>query len=279
MGKQEAEKKEPGKRKAGKKNGRRPMESFRAVLLWGIVLAAVLLAGCSRKTEEDQGYQVVVDDLADIMLAQDADSASYDRALQAVRDYLEAPDQAGFEAAMTVIDDTIGQMKADLDGIVSYQVEDELAEALKRYQIDPEEYVVNANMRAVRLADAISGLEALKNELDLADLLGSDLAMGNLEFWTSYYTRYQEYLKNYSYYTINYWFAQWDGNAAAYAKEQLTDRLVSFRTEASVWEDSKDAVERKMDLCLDGIETLGHELETYIGTVQEEIYELENQLK
>lgn len=41
----------------------------------------------------------------------------------------------------------------------------------------------------------------------------------------------------------------------------------------SVWEHSREAVERKMDLCMDGIEELGHELEAYIGAMGAEVYE------
>ena len=40
-----------------------------------------------------------------------------------------------------------------------------------------------------------------------------------------------------------------------------------------MWEQDREAVERKMDLCLDGVEELGRELETYIGAMQAEVYE------
>lgn len=238
-----------------------------------MLLAVVLLAGCGRKAaEKDDTYQVVVDDLAEIMLAQDRDSAAYDQALDAVRHYLDRPEQQAFDDAMTVLRDTKAYLAQELEEAVVYQADDEMADLLKRQEIDPEEYTVNANMRAMRLSDYISGLEDLQNELDMADLLDNDEA---LKFWTDYYVRTQNSLRNYAYYTINYWFAGYEEEKLFYVQEKLLDRLESLRTESSIWEDSQDAAERKLNLCLDELETLGQEMEAYIGTVQEEVYKLE----
>lgn len=266
----------------------------------GIFLVVGLLSGCGKEmaaghgTAPDTGmaadaepvpgsdsgtYRIIVDDLAVIMLDRDRDSAAFDQALEAVADYLENPEQPDFDAAMAVLDGTTEQLTAELEGIVPYELEDSLTELLEQYDVDPEEYQVNADMRAVLLSDYISGLEDLKNELDLADLIGSDWGMESLEFWADYYTRYQENLRNYGYYTVNYWFAQRSEEETGYVKEQLLDKLVSLKTETSIWENDRDAVERKLNLCLDGIEALGHEMEAHIGEVQEEVYELDSQRK
>ena len=195
--------------------------------------------------------------------------------------------QEDLTKARETVDYAIGQMTESQKHITSHEISDELRDILKSCNMDPEEYKVNGDMRAVRLSDYVSKLNNLKGRLDLAAEAGGGGLGGNsggedgllaeiteiLSFWASYYTRYQNYMRTYSYYTINYWFCQWDQEKTAYVEEQLLDHLTSFKTEDSVWERGREAVERKMDLCLDGIEELGHEPEAYIGAMGAEVYE------
>lgn len=242
----------------------------------------VCLSGC--KTSKDSGYKLLVDDFAEIMLAQDRDSGAYDQALTAVSGYLKTQSREDLETAREAVEEAIGQMTEDLKGITSREISREMTEILKSCDMDPEEYKVNADMRAVRLSDYVSKLTNLKGRLDLAAAAaGSDGRAGEsgvqaeltriLNFWVSYYTRYQNYMRTYSYYTINYWFCSWDQEKTAYVEERLLNRLESFKTEESFWEQSRESVVRKMDLCMDGIEELGHELESYMGAAQAELHE------
>lgn len=299
------ERENPGRNRQGRGPGGRVELHVREFLLVSVLAAFVCLAGCKAAEDKDEGYKILIDDFAEVMLAQDQDSKIYDQALEAVARYLETLSREDLDGAREAVDGAIGQMNEELKGITPYETRDEIEDILKKYEMDPEEYKVNADMRSVRLSDYVSKLDNLKKKLELAEPEGNQAAAdsagpgggeaeegegaaaagvaGNsgvqaelreiLNFWVSYYTRYQGYMRTYSYYSINYWFCQWDQEKTAYVAEQLLDRLESFKTEDAVWEQDREAVERKMDLCLDGVEELGRELETYIGAMQAEVYE------
>ena len=57
----------------------------------------------------------------------------------------------------------------------------------------------------------------------------------------------------------------------------MTDRLRSFVTEESVWEDSREGVERKLDLYLRRMEECQQEFQEYLGEAQEDLYRLEQE--
>lgn len=278
-----------GRSRPGMACSRRIRGCVGELLLVSLLTVAVCLGGCGAADGSDSSYQILADDFAAVMLAQDQDSKAYDQALEVVSRYLETMSQEDLDSARKALDGTVGQMNEELKGIISYEVNSEISDILKKYGMDPEEYIVNADMRSVRLSDYVSKLSSLKEKLDLAASAesrgGAEGAGGTgnsavqeelremLGFWVSYYTRYQGYMRTYSYYSVNYWFCQWDQEKTAYVEGQLLDRLESFKTEEAVWEQDREAVERKMDLCLDGIEELGRELETYIGAMQAEVYE------
>lgn len=271
----------------------------RTLLTASLLAAAVLLASC--KAAEDNSYKLLTDDLAAIMLAQDQDSQAYDQALEAVSRYLETMGPEDLERAREAVDDGIRQMTEALDDSKPYELSGELSDILKKYEMDPEGYKVNADMRSVRLSDYMSKLDNLKSKLDLvtlpesqgtskaatapADSRGTSRAAAApadspvqtelremLRFWVSYYTRYQLYMRTYAYYSINYWFCQWDQEKTAYVEEQILSRLGSFNTADAVWEQDRAAVERKMRSCMDGLDELEDELEAYIGAMQAEVY-------
>ena len=51
--------------------------------------------------------------------------------------------------------------------------------------------------------------------------------------------------------------------------------LKSFAAENPIWEDSRDAVEQKMNLYLDQLEELQYRLEEHIGASREELYQMD----
>ena len=81
--------------------------------------------------------------------------------------------------------------------------------------------------------------------------------------------------KGFYYYSINYWFAGWEGDQKAYVEEKVIKNLKSYGAENPVWEDSREAVEQKMNLYLDQMEELQYRLEEHIGRSQEELYQME----
>ena len=212
------------------------------------LLAGALLAGCGNKADARENYRQIVDDYAVFTLEQDGDSAAYDKALEAVGIYLENDDGDSLEKARRAVSDTIGRMEEDAGQAVSYELSEELAAVLAGYGVDQEEYTINANMRSAYLSDYIENLKTLQYYLEL---------------------------KGFYYYSINYWFAGWEGNQKAYVEEKVIKNLKSYGAENPVWEDSREAVEQKMNLYLDQMEELQYRLEEHIGRSQEELYQME----
>jgi len=58
-------------------------------------------------------------------------------------------------------------------------------------------------------------------------------------------------------------------------EEKVIKNLKSYEAENPVWEDSRDAVEQKMNLYLDQMEELQYRLEEHIGRSQEDLYQME----
>lgn len=240
-----------------------------------IILASALLAGCGKEADDRENYRKIVDDYAVFTLEQDGDSAAYDKALEAVGIYLENDGGDSLENARSAVSDTIGRMEEDAGQPVSYELSEELAAILAEYGVDQEEYTINANMRAAYLSDYIESLKTLRYYLEPESKEERDLLRDDLEFLYGVQRDSQTCEKGFYYYSINYWFAGWDGDQKAYVEEKVIKNLKSYRAENPVWEDSRDAVEQKMNLYLDQMEELQYRLEEHIGRSQEELYQME----
>lgn len=214
-----------------------------------LFVAAILFIGCGgRKAKE---YEAIVEDYARLILRQDGDSAEYDGALAAVGAYLGQPDEAMRQEAKEVVLDVIGRMEQAQNEQEAYTLEADFSELLKRYGIEPEEYVAFADGRKQALQDYQTTLasfeayfryeeddavrEAFAKEYELA----KDM---------------QDILKCYRYCGIQYWFAGWDGAGAACVRENVLDKLISFSAEQEGWQEERAAVERKMAFYLDELE-------------------------
>ncbi|MBS5606491.1 MAG: hypothetical protein KHX84_19280 [Enterocloster asparagiformis] len=239
------------------------------------ILAGALLAGCGNKADARENYRRIVDDYAVFTLEQDGDSAAYDKALEAVGIYLENDDGDSLEKARSAVSDTIGRMEEDAGQTVSYELSEELAAILAGYGVDQEEYAINANMRSAYLSDYIENLKTLQYYLELESQEERDLLRDDLEFLYGFQRDSQTCEKGFYYYSINYWFAGWEGDQKAYVEEKVIKNLKSYGAENPVWEDSREAVEQKMNLYLDQMEELQYRLEEHIGRSQEELYQME----
>lgn len=240
-----------------------------------IILASALLAGCGKEADDRENYRKIVDDYAVFTLEQDGDSAAYDKALEAVGIYLENDGGDSLENARSAVSDTIGRMEEDAGQPVSYELSEELAAILAECGVDQEEYTINANMRAAYLSEYIESLKTLRYYLEPESKEERDLLRDDLEFLYGVQRDSQTCEKGFYYYSINYWFAGWDGDQKAYVEEKVIKNLKSYRAENPVWEDSRDAVEQKMNLYLDQMEELQYRLEEHIGRSQEELYQME----
>ena len=253
-----------------KKRGKTGIWALLAALAVGLMLAC--LAGCG---EKDGGYRILVDDFAEITLAQDGDSAAYDRALGAVRAYLENPGEETLQYALSEVTEVREQMEADGANLKPYELREELVPVLESYGLDREEYVINADMRASYLSGYVESLKNLEFYLELAEITGPENPSSTLEFLYGFRSEYQSYTRDFCYYGINYWFADWEGEELAYVQEQVLDHLKSFGTDGAVWENSREGAERKLDLCLGQMEECQRGFEEYLGEIQRELYEME----
>lgn len=242
------------------------------VLIFILITALLLLTGCkSGKTSDD--YMTIVDDLALIALQQDQDSAAYDKVLDAIGDYIENSGPEKLVQTLALTGASIKQMEADSGESVPYEMNEDFSELLVKYGIDPEEYRINANIRSAYLAGYLESLKLLEFYLENEQFGELQITRDGL---TSTYLRAEEEQRcerAFNYYGINYWFAEWDKKGTAYAQEKIVDHLESFVTEECVWETSRPAVERKLDLYLDQIAAIADEITEFHGESQERLYE------
>lgn len=109
-----------------------------------MVISLFCLVSCAVANHD---YQQIVDDCAIFTLQQDADSAAFDAALDSVGQYLDDSSQETLEETLQFILATYEQMEAESASIVSYELSESMSQLLIKYDIDPEEYKINADMR------------------------------------------------------------------------------------------------------------------------------------
>lgn len=238
-----------------------------------MLAVCIVLNGCGKKEEQKAEYQKIADDYADLILTEDEDSRNYETALSAVGNYLEQKDENSKEEAKQIVEDVIEQMEEASEEIKPYAMEDGFEDLLKKYGIEPEEYLMFADERKEELYDYLTTLRTLEEYLGEEDAAFSEALEKEYEMAANT----QEIMKSYQYCGINYWFAGWEEEAADYVKEQVYDKLTSFSAEGEAWQDSREAVEERMTQYLDRLEELVNEWSGYLGEQQEKLYEQEKE--
>lgn len=246
-------------------------------IIYALTAAIVLsVAGCTSKQEKNDmaECQAIIDDYAEIILLQDKDSAHYDSALSAVKSYLDDTAQEQKTKAMGQIEGIITLMETDSRECTSYEAADTFAQMLEKHGISLAEYQMNADSRYTYLQDYIQDLTYLQEYVSYAD--ESEAYMKDLQTYYEFALKEQQLMRSYNYIGINYWFAGWNADAAAYVRQAVLDRLVSFSGEDVQWQDSREAVESSMNACLDQLEELYNEWTAEIGASWEAQNHTEN---
>lgn len=235
------------------------------------ILPAALMFGCGSKNDSQnlEERKAIIQDYAGIILLQDQDSARYDHVLKAIASYLEAPSPEQKEAAQMIIEEAVRQMDADSEACGTYEVSEELSRMLQDQGISREEYEMNAGSRYTELQGFLQDTVFLEEYLEYADL--GEVFMEDLERAYDFMSEEQKIMQSYHYTGINYWFAGWGEQEVECVKEQVLDKLVSFRAEDGSWESSQDAVVARMNAYLDRIEELNSRWAASVGEAWDEL--------
>lgn len=239
-------------------------------------LALLILSGCGAKEEALVRQKEIVDETAKIVGLMDQDSRDYDLALQEIEGYLEALDPERLSDVQQKIQEAMAEFQTRQDEAKPYEMAEDFADILVENNIDPEEYQMNADSRISSLGRYTARLETMDTYLEMASILPESVEK-DLRFMYEYNLEEQRIIRGYQYCAVNYWFADWEGEGAEYAKQQIADQLESFVLEESVWETSREGTEQRMEVYLNQLEEQISELTDYIGGVQEELYEMEKE--
>ncbi|MCI9416289.1 MAG: hypothetical protein HFI82_02590 [Eubacterium sp.] len=235
-----------------------------------------VVCGCGEASGED-GYKVIADDYSKIILQRDLDSAEYDSALAAVGHYLNDPDKESLQSALSAVQHTARQMSEEAEQTKAYQMDEEFSELLQEYGIEPEEYLMNADERKQNLYDYISTLNTLDEYLTYEH---ENYVTGKaLKKEYEMQIAIQKIMRSYDYCGINYWFAGWGEEETEYVKQKVHENLASFEAEDEAWQDTREAVEQRMEFYLNELEERMEEWAQYLGDYQEELYQMQSDLE
>lgn len=218
----------------------------------------------------------IVDNYAEIMMLQDQDSASYDRMMDAVSEYIEEPTPEKKQQTIELLDEMMGDMAALADSYERCQLDDDFAKLLEENGIMSAEYEMNADGRYQILGEYVYDMYVLKYAMEEADY--DEDAMAEL---IKTYDRFLEVQKNwraYYYTSVNYWFAGWDEEDVDYIKQNVLDKFQSLNAETPTWETDRDAVELRMETYFSVIEDILNDIAEEIGEEIEQLYELEKEI-
>lgn len=243
----------------------------KTITVFFLIFGFLLPAGCSDdKNENQKEYRAVVDDYAEILLKMDQDSSKYDHALESVGKYLEHPEPGALKDARKVLNDAVRQLEEEKNTASGYKMDDEFQKQLSKFGIDAEEYLDYADSRNYGLEEYIGYIQFLDQFLVYEE--GNNMSCEELEFQYKNMLESQRVMRECSYAEINYWFAGQNKEIVDYVKENVLERLESYHTETPVWDDDREAVERRINVLLDEYEELVEEQARHIGEVSEELY-------
>lgn len=246
------------------------MKKWRSVLSI-LALGFLLLAGCGDgKGNDGTEYREVVDDYSEILLRMDQDSAKYDHALESVGRYLENPDSKTLKETETVLNDTVKQLDEEKNEWKAFELDEEVSEQLAQLGIDTEEYLDYVDSRLYGLEEYIGYIQFLDQFLKYEET--SDVTRQELEFQYKNMLESQRIMRACSFAEVNYWFAGQKEEVVDYVKEKVLNRLESYHTDTPVWDDDREAVERRISVLLDEYEALVEEQAGHIGEISEKLY-------
>lgn len=238
-----------------------------AVTLLIVLLTAISICACSSKTDND--YKLLVDRFSEIFLPQDLDSAAYDEVLQLVGRYLNERNLGHLMDAREAVDDQIEAFTSLSMAYESPVVDEEFTKVLRKFEIEPEEFCIQADMRVGELLSYVESLNILKLFLD-----NSDTDRVTFEFIYTQSVNVQEYSRRFNYYGINYYFAGLEGQQLEYAREKVMSQLSSFYFEDMAWETDRDVIEAKGNSFLSRLEEERDKISGEIGRQQKKLDEM-----
>lgn len=242
------------------------------------LLICMFAAGCGVKEKEDvlgQAYQAVVEEHAKIFLPIDGDSAVYDGVLLSVGNYLNG--EADRESTLKDVDGAVKQLQDAEEGLEKYELPTGMAALLEECGILPEEFEMFGNSRGMQLETYIQDLESLREHLEHAEEF--DFEYEEVKFWHDIYGKVQESNRGYYYYgSVNYWFAGWDAEQAAYVQKQVINKLESCLPENRSWETDREIAEQKANRYLDDIEESLRVISEHLAETKEALYEMKKKL-
>ncbi|MEY8428268.1 hypothetical protein AALA00_11250 [Lachnospiraceae bacterium 46-15] len=242
------------------------------------VLMCMFAAGCDAKEKEEalgQAYQAVVEEHAKIFLPIDGDSAEYDGVILSVGRYLNQ--EADRESTLKEVDGAVKQFQKAEEHLEKYELPSEMPALLEECGIIPEEFEMFGNSRGSQLETYIQDLKSLREHLEHAEEF--DFEYEEVKFWHDIYGKVQESNKGYYYYgSVNYWFAGWDAEQAAYVQEHVIDKLESCLPENRSWETEREIVEQKANRYLDDIEESLGVISEHLAEKKESLYEMKKKL-
>lgn len=243
-----------------------------------LVSGFLLLLGCREgKKNGAPIYQEVVDDYAEILLEMDQDSAKYDQALESVGKYLDQPDPGTLKEARAILNDTVKQLEEEKHAWKAYEMEEDFQKQLERLGIEEEEYLDYADSRLYGLEEYIGYIQFLDQLLEYEETGGT--ASQELEFQYKHMLESQRIMRECSFVEVNYWFAGQKEEVVDYVTEKVWNRLESYHTETPIWDDDREAVERRINVLLDEYEALVEEQARHLGEETEKLYREEEQMK
>ncbi len=242
------------------------------------VLVCMFAAGCSMKEKEnvsEKAYQAVVEEHAKIFLPIDGDGAVYDGVILAVGRYLNQ--ETDRESTLKEVDKAVKWLEESEEQLEEYELPAGMPAFLEECGILPEEFEMFGNSRGSQLETYIQDLKSLREHLEYAEEF--DFEYEEVEFWHDIYGNVQESNRGYYYYgSVNYWFAGWDVEQAAYVQEKIVDKLESYLPENRSWETDREIVEQKTNRYLDDIEESLGVISGHLAEKKELLYEMKKLL-
>lgn len=258
-----------------------------------LFLCLSLLAGCSSSGSTSDGGsdsstttgmqtafseetgRAVIDDFAALTLETDSYSAYYDEVLAIVGDYAESGETADLAEAVNALSEALTWAQESYDNLEEYEISEELAEQLAEVGFSEDEYLLYSDELANNLLNYLNDLSVL-GEYQVMCYDSGEL-MDDFLFMYDTLVAEQDYMRQYSYWVINYWFAEWDEELVEYVQETILANLQSFYSDVSEWDADQDSVETRINAILDSYSELQEEMSDHIGDTQQKINDMQAQ--
>ncbi len=224
-------------------------------------VSAAVVCACTSRVDDD--YKLLVDRFSEVFLPQDADSTAYDEVLEQIRRYLDDRTLGNLMDARDAVD---GQIEAFTSLSKAYEspvIDEEFARVLRKFEIEPEEFRIQADTRVGELLSYVDSLNIFKIFLD-----DSDADRETFRFIFNQSVDVQEYSRRFNFYGINYYFAPLKGEQLEYARDVVVSRLSSFYFEDMAWETDRDVIEAKGNAFLTRLEEERDRISAEIGREQ-----------